>query len=267
MKKYILFLVIFANISVFANINAVVSITPQKFFLEQIGGDKINVTVMVKPGNSPHTYEPKPSQMKDISSADIYFYIGVEFEESWLSKFSNQNRSMKLVDVTTSIKRYNKEDPHVWTSPNNVKIIAKNILNSLVKLDSKNKDYYTNNYTIFIKYINNLDIKISNILKDVPKKSKFMVFHPSWGYFAKQYSLVQLPIQMHGKAPKPKDIIKLIKVAKKQKVKAVFTQPEFSDKIAQTIATQLKIKVIKTSPLSLKWGDNLIKLATAIANK
>ena len=280
--------------TLYANVNAVVSILPQKTFVKAIGGDKVNVRLMVKPGNSPHTYEPKPSQMKDISKADIYFSIGIEFEESWLPKFTNQNKKMKIVNIGNSIERiaitehhhkenesHNKHekhtedhhdehsslDPHIWTSPDNVKIIAKNILKDLIKIDENNKEYYEENYEIFIDSLNDTDVKIREILKGTTRGAKFMVFHPAWGYFAKQYCLVQVPIEVEGKTPKPKDVIKLIKEAKKENIKAILTAPEFSDKVAKQIAKELNIKVIKLSTLNSKWSANLINLAKIISNK
>lgn len=292
MKKLIYILIIGYISLLNANVKAVVSILPQELFVKSIGGDKVDVSLMVKPGNSPHTYEPKPSQMRYISQADIYFAIDVEFEHVWLKKFINQNQDMQVVDLSDGIKKIEIQknfeehesdhedehheghdhhkheglDPHIWTTPSNVKIIAKNILNSLVKIDSKNKEYYEQNYKKFLEHIEQTDSKIKTILKNIPKKSKFMVFHPSWQYFAKEYSLVQLPIEIEGKSPKPKALVKLIKVAKQYKVKAIFTQPEFSPKIANTIAKQLNIDVIKTSPLNKYWSENLIKLAQAIAS-
>ena len=283
-KRLILIASIGTTSFLYANVNAVVSVLPQKTFLKAIGGDKVNIALMVKPGNSPHTYEPKPSQMKDISKADIYFSIGVEFEKAWLPKFINQNNSMKMVNISENIEKMamtkdnpikhkrdhqNKEsfDPHIWTSPNNVKIIAKNILTHLIKIDTTNTEYYKENYKIFIKSINDTDIKIKDILKDTKKDAKFMVFHPAWGYFAKQYDLTQIAIEKEGKSPKPKDIIKLISDAKRLNIKAVLTAPEFSDKVAKQIAKELNISVMKISPLNPRWSQNLINLAKSIANK
>ena len=272
-----------------AKVDAVVSILPQQTFVKAIGGDKVNVSLMVKPGNSPHTYEPKPSQMKDISKADIYFSIGIEFEKAWLPKFANQNKKMKIVNIAKGIekmemkKHHHEEDhhdeheghhhehasfdPHVWTSPNNVKVIAKNILKYLIKMDKSNEEYYEKNYDTFIKSLNKIDAKIKNILKDIPRDAKFMVFHPAWGYFAKQYCLVQVPIEIEGKSPKPKDIIQIIKNAKKQNIKAILTAPEFSEKVAKQIANELNIKVVKISPLNPKWSKNMIKLAKTIGER
>ncbi len=248
----------------FSTVNAVVSILPQKTFLEKIGGDKVDVSVMVKVGNSPHTYEPKPSQMKDISRANIYFSIGVEFEKVWLPKFKNQNKKMKIVDMSQNISKH-KKDPHIWTAPQKVKIIAKNILDKLINIDAKNQTYYEANYQNFIATIEQTDKKIQNILNSIPANSKFMVFHPAWGYFAKQYNLIQLPIEIDGKNPKPKELIWLINEAKKQNVKSVFTAPEFSDKIAKQIAKEVGVPVVKISPLNPKWSENLQNLAKAIA--
>ncbi len=92
-----------------------------------------------------------------------------------------------------------------------------------------------------------------------------MVFHPSWGYFAKAYDLKQIAVEVEGKAPKPREIVNLIKEAREEKVKAIFTQPEFSDTAAQVIARELKIPVKKVSPLAANWSENLLAIAKIIA--
>ena len=277
MKKLILMSIIAISTFSYANVNVVVSVLPQKTFVEAIGGEKVNVSLMVKPGNSPHSYEPKPSQMKDISKADIYFAIGVEFEKVWLPKFINQNKNMDVISLDEGVqkasmvkhsgdKKKESLDPHIWTSPLNVKIIAKNIYNSLIKEDKKNSNYYKTNYENFLKHISDTDKKIKKILVDIETGSKFMVFHPAWGYFARDYGLTQLAIEAGGKNPKPKQVMHLISEAKQENVKAVFTAPEFSEKVAKQIAKAVGVPVIKISPLNPKWSKNLQKLAKAIAN-
>ena len=277
MLKTIIFSLLILNTFLYAKLNIVVSILPEVSFVKAIGKDLVTVTAMVKPGDSPHTYEPKPSQMREISKADIYFSIGVEFENAWLKRFANQNKKMLIVNLGKNIKKDamptfdgkslhdGEKDPHIWTSPDNIKIIAKNIYETLIKKDSKNASYYQKNYQNFILHVEQDDKKIREILKNTPKQSKFMVFHPAWGYFAKEYHLIQLPIEIEGKIPKPKSLIKIIKIAKKSGVKAIFTQPEFSPKIANQIAKELNIKVIKATPLNPKWEENLINFAEAIA--
>jgi zinc transport system substrate-binding protein len=286
MKK-ILFITLLLNTFILANINAVVSILPEQTFVKAIGGDKVSVSLMVLPGNSPHTYEPKPSQMKNIAKASLYFAIGVEFEKVWLNKFKSINSSMQVIDLSegiqkTAMTRQHKDakadthheqhdhegyDPHIWTAPENVKIIALHIYKTLRKSDPDNESYYKENYAKFIALVNETDSQIKSILSQKEKDTKFMVFHPSWGYFAKAYGLIQLSVEIEGKSPKPRELITLIKEAKEEKISAIFTQPEFSDSIAKIMANELHIKVIKVSPLAADWSDNLIKIAHAIAGK
>jgi zinc transport system substrate-binding protein len=275
---------------IFSNINAMVSILPEQTFVKAIGGDKVNVSLMVQPGNSPHTYEPKPSQMVDIAKADLYFAIDVEFEHVWLPKFQSLNPKMRVIDLAenvTKIQMQNKneyeaddehhsqheehkhegEDPHIWTAPSNVKIIAENIYNALIKIDPVNADYYKRNLDIFLAYIDETDRQIIDILSSHEDGEKFMVFHPSWGYFAQAYNLEQIAVEVEGKEPKPKELIHLLTEAKEEKVRAIFTQPEFSDTVAKIIAKELQIPVVKVSPLAANWSENLINIAKAIAGK
>lgn len=283
MKRYFLFiLILFCNF-LFANTNAIVSIIPQKVILEEIGGNLVDISVMVQAGDSPHSYEPKPSQMVAISKADVYFSIGVEFENVWLPKFKHQNQSLLFVDISKDIQKIDiqkhthshkesshdehSKDPHIWTTPTNIKLIAKNILNALISIDKKNEQTYQQNYSHFIAKVDAIDKEIKNILKNTPQHAKFMVFHPSWGYFAKEYNLEQFPIEIEGKEPKPKELAYIIKEAKEENIKAIFVQPEFSDKSAKIMAKELHLKVIKVSPLQKQWDKQLLTMAQAIADK
>jgi len=281
MKK-ILLISLLSTTYIFSNINAVVSILPEQTFVKAIGGDKVDVALMVQPGNSPHTYEPKPSQMIDITKADLYFAIGVEFEQVWLPKFKNLNTKMQVIDLAENISKihmaqadgahhdghgHGREDPHIWTSPANVKIIAENIYRALSTADAENAKYYQHNLHAFLKKIEKTNTQIKQILASLKENRRFMVFHPSWGYFAKAYDLEQIAVEVEGKEPKPKELIYLLKEAKEEKVKAIFTQPEFSDTVAKIIAKELKIPVIKVSPLAANWPENLIKIANTIAGK
>ena len=156
-------------------------------------------------------------------------------------------------------------DPHIWLDPSLVKIQAKTILEALINIDKKNKDFYTSNYKNFIKEINTLDTKIKNILKN-NKDSAFMVFHPSWNYFAKAYDLEQIAVEKEGKNPKIKEIIELVKEAKEHNIKIVFVSPQFSQNSAKKIASSINGKVVNIDPLALDWKNNLIKVANSIKN-
>ncbi len=286
MHKFILIFFVISSY-IFANINVVVTIAPLKSFVEAIGKEHVDVTLMVAPGHSPHNYEPKPSQMLSLSKAKLYFAIGVEFEEVWLPKFASLNPHMKIVDLSEGIEKismkakacnvqaheqahqhhhhHTSSDPHIWTSPENVKQIAAAIYKTLKAYDPQNASYYQQNYQAFISYINQTHTRIQKLLAPLPEPRSFMVFHPSWGYFAKTYRLEQIVVEVEGKSPKPKELMHLIAKAKEQKVRAIFTQPEFSDASAKIIAKELRIPVVKLSPLEANWSDNLIALAQQIA--
>jgi len=283
-----LFLIFFTSLAI-AKTNVIVSITPQKTFVQKIAKDLVDITVMVAPGSSPHAYEPKPSQMMALSKADIYFSIGVEFEKVWLERFKSQNKNLSIIDTSANVQKmaisadhHHEEhhehedheehihtglDPHTWVAPKNVAIMAQSIYESLVKIAPQNTKEFKKNLAIFLQEIASTDQQIKNTLKDLPKDSKFMVFHPSWGYFAKAYDLEQVALEVEGKSPQPKKIIEIIKEAKEERVKVIFTQPEFSDKSAKIIAQESNVKVQKISPLNPKWSENLIYMAEKIAGK
>lgn len=281
--KIVLFSLIFLVTTVFSK-EVTVSILPQKFFVEKIAGNKIAVNVMVKPGASPATYEPKVSQMKKLSNSEIYFAIGVPFENSWLTRFENANKQMKIVDTSVGIEKLEMEahshhdekeeehghkhtglDPHIWLEPSLVRIQAKTIYKELVALDGKNKEFYKANLENFLAQLDALEKRLENILEPYEHKA-FMVFHPSWGYFAKKFHLDQIAIEVEGKEPKPAQLVELIEEAKKHDIKVVFVSPQFSRKGAKTISSTIKANVAVIDPLAYNWDENLIKVANEIAN-
>ena len=299
MKKLILF-ISFGFISLHANnLNITVSILPQKYFVEQIAADKVNVNVMVRAGFSPATYEPQTSQMKALAHSHVYFSIGVPFENAWLEKFESANKLMKIVDTSRDIsklkmaehehheenhdeehegehhdEKHEKEhhdedihtdglDPHVWLDPILVKSQAKIIYNTLVQMDKENEDFYTKNYHSFLISLDDLNNKLASKLKSV-SKSAFMVFHPSWGYFAKRYDLKQIVVEKEGKEPKPRELIELINEAKEHNIKVIFVSPQFSQKAAKTIAKSIKGVAVSIDHLAYNYPVSLINNAQAI---
>jgi len=259
-----------------AGLNCVVSIPPLQRFVEAIGGSDVSADIMVPAGKSPHSYEPLPSQMRALEKADCYFAVGVEFEKAWLPRFRTQNPRMTIVDLSRNIKKIpmnpgkgktEHPDPHIWTSPANVRIMAGKIYDTLALLDPARRKVFERNYRDFLAGIDKTDAEIRKILAKLSPRTSFMVFHPSWGYFARDYGLVQVPVELEGKAPKPRRLMRLIDRAKREKIRAVFVQPEFSDKSARLLAKELKIPVIRVSPMEKEWSANLLRLARALAGE
>ena len=287
--------ILFLFIAAFTILNAskqelTVSISPQKYFVQKIVKDKFDINVMVKPGASPHTYEPKSSQMKSLSNSKIYFYTGVSFENAWLDKFKLSAKNTIFVDTAVGIEKLAMEehshegeehdehkdeakhdhenealDPHIWLDPILVKIQAKNIYDAIVKIDSQNSDFYKTNYEEFLKELDLINNELETILKPYENRA-FMVFHPSWGYFAKRYNLEQISVEVEGKEPKPNELVELIKDAKIHDIKIVFVSPQFSQKTAKTISSSINAKVVSIDALDENWASSILSTAKEIAN-
>lgn len=272
-------------------IHVIVSINPQKYFVQQIGGDRVHVTVMVQPGANPATYEPKPRQMAALLKAKIYFAVGIPFENIWLKKIASANPKMRIVHTDTGIKKisvnryfpgrgdnagYNKteynypkerdhvvKDPHIWLSPPLVKIQARHIFNALLSADPDHRSGYVGNFHKFMEILDNLDDELKAVFKEKAGRL-FLVFHPSWGYFAMSYGLRQLPIEAEGKEPKPARLRELVEYAKKHNIRVVFVQPQFSSKSAKIIAGAIDGQVSFIDPLAQDWLSNMREVSEKI---
>ena len=255
-----------------------VSIPPQKYFLHQIGKQRVDVQVMIQPGASPATYEPKPRQMAAISRTHIYFAIGVPFEKTWLKKIAAANPDMQVVHTDHGIQKirmatnhteserhrekdhHGELDPHIWLSPTLVMTQARTILNALVEIDPDHRAVYEANTKVFISKLAALDDELKNIFAG-RQGFQFMVFHPSWGYFARAYGLQQVPVEIEGKNPKAAQLKVLIEHAKKKHINIIFVQPQFSSRSAGLLAKEIGGQVIFADPLSPDWSANLYEVA------
>jgi zinc transport system substrate-binding protein len=274
-----------------------VSINPQKYFVQRIGKDLVDIQVMVQPGASPASYEPKPRQMAAIAKTLIYFSIGVPFENVWLNKIASSNPNMMVVQTDHGIQKIpmadyhhhrgaadhrktdrhaeNKHgqaenqrdpgilDPHIWLSPPLVMIQARTILVALQKVDPVHRSDYEANFKAFISEITKLDAELKNIFSS-RQGLQFMVFHPAWGYFADTYGLKQIPVEIEGKNPKPAQLKELIKYANQNEINVIFVQPQFSAKSAEVIARGIGGQVVFADPLAEEWSVNLRKVAREI---
>ncbi len=273
-RVFIVFILLFIGLPCYASINVVVSIAPQKFFVKKIAGSRVKISVIVPPGYNPAVYEPTPSQMKEIEKASIYFTIGVPFERIWVRKFASLNKGLIIVHTEEGIKKRKiifdwlspkKElpDPHIWLSPPLVKEQARKIAISLEQVDPDGRDIYRRNLKAFLIQIDNLDREIKEILKG-EKGRAFLVFHPCWGYFAERYGLRQIPIEIQGREPSGLWLARLINYCKQMDIRAIFVQPQFSQKIPRLIAREIGARIVIIDPLAEDWMENLKDVAKKI---
>ncbi|UZP68648.1 zinc ABC transporter substrate-binding protein [Desulfovibrio mangrovi] len=273
-----------------AKVPVVVSIVPQQFFVERIGGEFVDVSVMVQPGASPATYEPKPRQMAALSGATLYFAIGVPFENAWLPRIQAANPAMKIVYMDKGVHKLpmaehhhenkagheehkqsmNDEqgglDPHVWLSPMLMKHMGITIRKELSKADPAHAAIFRTNFAELEKEIDALDRELMDVFAPIPQEKRiFMVFHPSWGYFAMNYSLKQVPIEYEGKEPTPRILKELMEEAAGMNVRTIFVQPQFARKSAEAIAAHINGSVVVADPLAYDWFANLREVARNLA--
>jgi zinc transport system substrate-binding protein len=275
-----------------AALKVTVSVLPQAYFVQQIAGNLAEITVMVLPGASPATYEPKPNQMRALSASVVYFAVGAPFETVWMEKIRAANPGMSIVpthkgvtkipmarhlhdhpETTARDHAHDRNhttdsqtvlDPHIWLAPGLVSIQARNICQGLTDADPAHRDIYAANLAAFEAELTRLDASIRNILGDTTTTNHFLVFHPAWGYFAKEYGLIQIPVEIEGKSPSPRDLGKLISLARTHEIDTVFVQPQFSQKSARVIADAIDGHVIRLDPLAENWAENLIHAAKSI---
>jgi len=243
----------------------VTSILPQADFIEHIGGDKVEVIVMIPPGANPATYEPTASQLKAVSSAGMYAKVGsgLLFEEVWLDRIISANPDMIVVDTSKGVTLM-EMDPHIWLSPANAKIMVQNICEGLIRIDPANETYYEQNKVEYIRDLEVLDSTINQSLSGF-KNRTFMVFHPSWGYFARDYNLTMIAVEIEGKEPSVSDMAHLIKTAKENDINVIFVQPQFSTKSAEVIAKEIGGSVIPADPLAKDYLVNLHNVTNSFA--
>lgn len=260
-----------------------VSILPQKYFVEKIGGNLVDVITLVPPGVSPHSFEPKPSQMVELSKCKLYFTIGIDFETAWNDRLTSASKQLSIIPTDSGIAKiisshehddhseeHEKEhspgdhkrfDPHIWLSPELVKQQVEIIYNALIVADALHKDIYSSNYQHFLNEIGMLQEEIRRIRNACPQDHGFMIFHPAWAYFAREFNLTEYPIEIDGKEPSPKELVNLVTFAKEKNIKTIFIQPQFSPQTALQIAREIGASTIEVNDLAEDWVDNLLKVA------
>ncbi|SMC23722.1 zinc transport system substrate-binding protein [Desulfacinum hydrothermale DSM 13146] len=261
-------------------IQVVVSILPQKYFVRQIAGDRVHVSVLVPPGANPAVYEPTPAQMKALSQAAVYFTVGVPFERTWLPRIRSAFPDLRLVATDREIRKRmlprhvhgqpeqaaqatgsegekGFPDPHVWLAPHLVEVQARAIFKALADLDPDHAAVYEANYRRFTLDLVDLDLELQRRFRAVGQANRFVVFHPSWGYFAHAYGLRQWAIELEGKEARAPELKRLMDDARSLGVKTLFVQPQFAARSPRVVAQAIGAELVPLDPLAEDWADNL----------
>jgi len=264
-----------------------VTIEPQRYFAEKIAGNKFKIQTVVPEGQSPETYDPTPQQMVLIGNSEAYFQIGpIGFELVWMDNIKENNSSVKFFDLSEGVNfienadhhhaegeecdhahhHHGLQDPHIWSSISGAKTIVRNMLNAFIALDKENMDYYQANYDKLIKEIDTTGEEILQLLKPVLSRA-FIIYHPALTYFAAEYNLQQLCIEMDGKEPSPAQLKELVDTARFHNARIIFVQAEFDQKNAELIAKETGCRLVWINPLSYNWSKEMLHIAKALADE
>ena len=281
-----------------------VSIPPQAWLVEQIGGPRVEVFTMVSPGDSHETYQPTDAQIAQIRACAAWFRIGIPFESSRALRAMVSKGRLRVVDTREGIPlremsglerggeelpedhgqgddkhddghgdhehhdhghhHHGGKDPHLWLAPALLKIQARTIAKTLAELDPPHEAEYQANLASLERKLDAADEEIRRTLE--PWKGRmFLVFHPAWGYFADAYGLKQVAIEIEGKEPSDKEATALQQLARREGIKVVFVQPQIASRGAEAIARAIGARLETLDPLASDVIDNLLRAARAIA--
>ena len=266
----------------------VTSIFPVADIIRNVGGKRVQVTMLVQPGQSPHTYEPLPKEMELVSRADVFAIVGFGLE-FWADKMIANVQNPKMVklifaDYVKPIKDQNEKynggkftgkepsdkdrhgiyNPHIWLSPKNAIIMAEATRDALSKAKPSAAAEFAANWKSYTAELRKLDEWMTRETAKLPNK-KFLSFHSAWTYLARDYGLDQVASieESPGKETTPERLARIIDEVRRDKVKAVFAEPQFNPKTADVIASEAGVKVLFLDPIgnpNLTDRDSYIKL-------
>jgi zinc transport system substrate-binding protein len=262
------------------------TIPPQEEFIRAVGGDRVNVIVMVPQGASPHSYEPEPSQIRALEDADLYIALGsgIEFENRWLDRIRGMNPDLQIINSSKSLTllenpehshqdgtgyetgdhhEEGETDPHVWLSPANVASMINTTCDALSVRDPTSSAIFGAGRDQYLVELERLDRSIREHLSPLRNRT-ILVYHPAFGYFCRDYDLVQKSVESEGKEPTGQEIASLIQLAREEGIRVVFTEPGYSPANARTIADAIDGSVIEISPLEKDYLANMKTIAANI---
>jgi len=263
MKKYILILFI-TSLPLFGETPVItVSIPPQSYFIHRIAGDQtFDVNIMIPNGQSPAVYSPNPSQIRRMTMSAGFFLVGHPafiFEKKHINPYlSKQNKN--TISLYNSVKNaglsIDDSDPHIWMSPEFMKITAIQLYDFLKEFYPEDSLSFKDNLTYLIREIETLQTKTAKLLKEHQVK-QFIIYHPAWGYYAAEFNLEQIAIESHGHEPGPRHLSHITDHAHTHGENKIFIQRGFSQKSAEAIARETESEILEADPLEYDWIKTL----------
>ncbi len=252
-------------------IPVVVSITPQKFFVQRIGGKHVDVQLMVQGGDRPDTYMPGPGQIRRLSSAEIFFFAGIPFERAWRKKLQQNFPGLRLdhccpnIELIRDAHDEKHHDPHIWMSPRQGRLMAAHIYKTLSELRPELSAELETNHARFARELLQID---RDFAREIEKSRTrvILVAHPSLGYLARDYGLEMVSLEEYGRDIGGGKLLQVIERARKEKLDRIFVQPQFNQRAARVVAKAIGARLISIDPLAEDYLDNMRYISTIITN-
>lgn len=276
-----------------------VSIPPQEWLIRQIAGDDVDLITLVGPADDHHTYQPSDAQVSEVMRADVYFRLGVPFESGpWFAAI--RDAGLRIVDLRRGVKLRDMEahvhhgadhghdhgehgheadgddsleadsermgkDPHIWLTPQLLMTQLKTVAAALSDIQPERREHYERNLAAAVERLEQIDAEIRQILTPMRGKA-FFIFHPAWGYFADEYGLEQVAIEVEGKEPSDRELTAVLTRARREGVQVIFVQPQIAGQSARAVADTLSIRVEQLDPLATDIPQAILQAAQAIAS-
>lgn len=259
-----------------------VTIAPLKYIVEQITADDFHIEVLVPAGTSPETFDPTPRQIVDINKAKLLFSTGlIEFEQNILSRLGNQSkvislsRGIELIEGSHSHGDHAEEhqaegghshhhgtDPHIWTSPRELKTMARNAYEAIIE-QYPDSVKYTAAYNDLATQLETLDQMCQDMCQASSAKA-FVIYHPALTYFARAYGMEQIAVEADGKEPSARHIATLIEEAQAKGVQCLLYQSQFPRSVVDVIADDMGVEAQEIDPLKENVVENIASITRLI---
>lgn len=245
-------------------LNITVSALPYKYLVEKIGGESVDVFSAIPKGADPHHFEPDPRTIKQIENSDCYFLVGgsFDFERVLFAKMISIDDSLKSVDLSENVS-FIGDDPHIWLSLRNLKIISKNVLSGLENLLPAESEHFRENYKSLVDSLDYVDSLLTETINKTQMKY-LVVNHSAWNYFSRDYGLEEIAVQYGSKTTSAKELAEYVDFIKKNDIKLILSDPEHSQNAINAITEQTEVNIEIIDPLPDDVINEFIKINNII---
>ena len=257
------------------------SVMPQADIMQRIGGELVEVGVLIGPGQDAHTYDPSPREIERLAAAELLFTTGLEYESRIVGTLERSARGVRIVDLAQGVELRQLEshyhdpsvphshdnepgDPHIWLGPSEVRRQAQTIRDAFIAARPAWEKQFRQGHERFLAEVDEIERELEELLAPM-RGSTILVYHPAFGYFTDHFGITQLAVEAGGREPSPRRLEKTIELALEAGVEVVFTQPEYDDVASRAVARAIGARTVAISDLGDDWSQLMREIGQAIS--